>query len=724
MNPTVLFFHFAVRSRPCSYGSRLAAMLPSGIDNCEPPPAINVVRTKWPAEDGRLEIDRISNSPSPGKGPVKEMEIISTGAPYFSTDAPCSAESPAKSPAKEIETIGKGASSPAKGLMEIIGKSSKDDRVKIEIIGNGADVVEHQLQELKRRTAQFNAGPLRRLQDLDLFILDNSIRESTVGQLRQHTLEDKIAIFKEVKKCGLTDIVIARFSRPDKVDDDFCKYLKSQGEDFNYLWAFAEVSDYANPAGFDMMKVPISVQKNKDYGLVNIIFEIDLTRDPVEWDTRWTALDTFKLLASLIEQHRERCCCPQRTMGGRIMVNFRDFSNAMTLAPHRVLEIVAALSSLPREQRVFGIMYEDLGSSLPEELGFWTASVRKVMEKCGWSDGNLLFHVHQEWDFMQAAVMECLLNGANGIWASLCDEGAAMGHASSTITTMNLVRLGNKNVLRRYNCVAMRQAAINVTRTTTGKDPSPRQVLYGERALDSVFGFALYTPREFDVAKFYGIEPVVRMNTLVSPEMIQNKLMTMFGPLEEFTMMRAQIMQQVMISNLRQGRREEYMSRVGMALLFQRAGGQLTDRMVVAINTCDLGSKHHKSLIEGIRKMWDRWAMTDACHPTNWNKINYDNFYTSVMARYFRGQYSSIVDDALAILDVDKDQCIDWEEFQVYLRWTLAEYPDLSTTEDVLDATFNKGLIPAVFFQREKNKGPVSVSPPPGENCVQTVAGF
>ena len=37
-----------------------------------------------------------------------------------------------------------------------------------------------------------------RLRELDLLVLDNSIRESTVGQLRGHTLENKWKIYDEV----------------------------------------------------------------------------------------------------------------------------------------------------------------------------------------------------------------------------------------------------------------------------------------------------------------------------------------------------------------------------------------------------------------------------------------------------------------------------------------------------------------------------------------------
>ena len=41
-----------------------------------------------------------------------------------------------------------------------------------------------------------------RLKDLELVVVDNSIRESTVGQLRGHTSDDKCKIFQEATKCG------------------------------------------------------------------------------------------------------------------------------------------------------------------------------------------------------------------------------------------------------------------------------------------------------------------------------------------------------------------------------------------------------------------------------------------------------------------------------------------------------------------------------------------
>ena len=43
------------------------------------------------------------------------------------------------------------------------------------------------------------------LQDLDVFILDNSIRETTVGQIRGHTLDNKWEIYNEV---GITNLLL------------------------------------------------------------------------------------------------------------------------------------------------------------------------------------------------------------------------------------------------------------------------------------------------------------------------------------------------------------------------------------------------------------------------------------------------------------------------------------------------------------------------------------
>ena len=121
------------------------------------------------------------------------------------------------------------------------------------------------------------------LKQLDLFILDNSIRESAVGQLRSHTLEDKIQIYEQVKECGIEDIIVASFTDMKGVDDDFCQYLADQQEDFSQLYSFSEASESLRDGVYDTETVPISLRKNKQFGVWNVFFEVYLTDKKCNW---------------------------------------------------------------------------------------------------------------------------------------------------------------------------------------------------------------------------------------------------------------------------------------------------------------------------------------------------------------------------------------------------------------------------------------------------------
>ena len=143
------------------------------------------------------------------------------------------------------------------------------------------------------------------------------------------------------------------------------------------------------------------------------------------------------------------------------------------------------------------------------------------------------------------------MNGANGIWPSICIEGAAMGNASSCVTLMNLIRLGNKKVLKKFNCSYLRQAAINVTKITTGVEPHIKQPLYGERALDFVLDLS---KDDFDLATFFGEKAPVRITTLASPEMIRSRLVELYGDDPQFTLEMAEKMKEKMLEDLRANR--------------------------------------------------------------------------------------------------------------------------------------------------------------------------
>ena len=427
----------------------------------------------------------------------------------------------------------------------------------------------------------------------------------------------------------------------------------------------------------------------RDLGIKNAIIELDLG---------WAEIDYKKFKVEAINQllsERMAWCRENLSNDSKIFINIRDLPYAMVKTPKRVFKVIKYLHSLSPEDRPLGFMYEESGKYLPEELGAWTEAIRKEMDDCGFKEGHLLVHVHEQWGLADSTHLGCLANGANGIWASLIIEGAAMGHACSTVTMMNLIRLGNKKVLQTYNCTALREASQEVTRITTGFEPYNRQVGYGGRALGMVFGVPNFPPgkQEFDIAKFFGEKPPIRITTLATPKMVVDWLKNLFGEDPQFTDERGQKMLEVILEDLHQNRKEEYMSSVGLALLFDRSGRKLTQKMCEVIAQEEPERAHAQELIAEIRAIWDEWDLRDGQKD---DCLDYDAFYNGFMGPYFCCYRCDETKRALKAIDMDADGTVDWEEFALYLKWAIREYPETKTAEELLSLALRKGLIPAM----------------------------
>ena len=476
-----------------------------------------------------------------------------------------------------------------------------------------------------------------------------------------------------------------------RVGDTFILQLKEKGEDFTNLYAFSEFVESVDPKAKipDTKTVPVGLRKMNELGLKNAIMEVDLA---------WAGIDYKKFKVKAINQllsERMAWCRENLSKDSKIFINIRDLPYAMAKKPKRVLKVVRYLSSLPPDELPFGLMYEESGKYLPEELGAWTEAVRREMDDCGFKQGHLLVHVHEQWGLADSTQLECLANGADGIWASLIIEGAALGHSCSSVMLMNLIRLGNKEVLKNYNCTALREAAQEVTKITTGFPPYNRQVVYGERALDMVFGVPNFPPgkQEFDIAKFFGEEPPIRITTLATPKMVADRLKSLFGEDPQFTEERGQSMLETMLEDLQTNRKEEYMSALGVIVLFDRSGGKLTNKMCEIIDQEEPKRAHAQKLIAEIRAMWDEWDLRDGQKD---DMLEFDAFYDGFMAPYFGCYRCDETKRALKAIDMDADGTVDWQEFALYLKWAIHQYPETKTAEELLSIAFRKGIIPAM----------------------------
>ncbi len=524
------------------------------------------------------------------------------------------------------------------------------------------------------------------LKNLDFFVMDNSLRESTVGQLKGHTLEDKWAILEEVKKCGFKNIVVAAFSHMPRVDDTFVEQLTKKEKDLSCFYAFTEVGKLDN-----LEYIPVGMAKMKKYGLLNPIIEIDLANQK---DPNFTS----KMCALL--QERIKWTFENLAPDAKIFVNLRDFPFAMQKQPRATLEIVKFLATMPSSTRLHGVIYEEpTGKFFPELLTGWTKIVRKCMDDNGWQDGNLLVHIHKKWGYANVTQIDCLAAGANGVWASICEEGAGIGHASSIVTIMNLVRMGNEKIKSAYNCRYLRDAAVNVTKITTGKKPYPKHILYGDRALDMAFDFPGIASghtgsHDVNIAEFFGLKAPKRMSTLASTDMVLERLRNLFGEDKQFTEEIASQMKSKMIEDLSNNRKEEYMSSVGLAILFDRAGGKLTAAMSDAIEKVEITKESHSNHLDEVRKTWDHWDLRE--ESSGDDALEFYSFYNAFMSPYFGCYECDMARKALQAIDMDKDGTIDWSEFCVYLKWAFHEYPEIASASELLDTAFTKGIIPAM----------------------------
>ena len=210
-----------------------------------------------------------------------------------------------------------------------------------------------------------------------------------------------------------------------------------------------------------------------------------------------------------------------------------------------------------------------------------------------------------------------------------------------------------------------------------------------------VFGMPNLTPnkKEFNMTAFFGEKPIMRMTTHASPHMVATRLKNLFGDDPQFTDEIGQRMLEVMLEDLHRNRKKEYMSAVGLAILFDRSGRNLTQKMSEVIAQEELKKVHAQELIAEIRAMWDKWDLRDSKRD---DKLEFDAFYNGFMGPYFGCYRCDETKLALKAIDVDAEGTVDWEKFALYLKWAIRQYPEIETTEDLLSIAFRKGLIPAM----------------------------
>ena len=360
------------------------------------------------------------------------------------------------------------------------------------------------------------AAKLHRLKTMDVFVLDNSLRETSVAQVRGHVLKDKELIAEAIQGTGIDQFIVASFGNLARVDDLWLQQRRAAGMIDDSMYAFSEMWDMAS-GGLNTIPsdvVPLGLQKICTYGIKNVILEIDL-ESGCAWE-HFSLQQLFHFVNTRLEYIKSSI-----SPSSRVFVNYRDACVAWDSpeARARMLALTVHLAALPESQRPFGLLFEDaMGTAFPWDVAQLVCALRNTMIDHDWPDGHLLIHVHKAYGLADAVVLESLACGCSGVWSAICCEGAMVGHASSLCVLTNLARLGNQYVQRKFNFPKLRQAAIKITEVSTNLPPHASQEIYGARALDLVFDAGGSTDA-FNPAALFNEQPPIRVSTFTTSEM-------------------------------------------------------------------------------------------------------------------------------------------------------------------------------------------------------------
>lgn len=552
-----------------------------------------------------------------------------------------------------------------KELYKRLGEAIEQTEKKVlENVQSWVDKFEHLRKYVKDHPEPIMS--VEKLAALDNFmVLDNSLRETTVGNIRGHTMAEKEKILDVILETpGLDEILLGVFGHRECVDTYVPEQWIKRGIRFDNAWGFVNVYDMEEVAveGWlrdmttkkadrrsstdkprfipktryteedlhflkhigiqdfepsvyesELGRTPRGLIEMKHFGVPNVVLELDLGLIGFDYKT-YDVTERLKQLMTLVRDNFPKRKLENGEAGSpRVLINLRDFAAYMNDEKgfSRALEFVDALSRLPEDLRPFGFVFEEPTSILfPEQIAYLVRMTRLTMEQAGHPDARFLLHVHRGFDLSEACVLAALSNGADGVWAATCRVGANVGHACSAVTLVNLYRAGNTGIAERYSLAKVMEAARRVHEISEHKPCSPYEETYGLEGFD--IAFAMHTMNwcrldHVDLVDLIGGTRPIRINEFSSPGLMRRAMEERFGPAEEIGWDPSVCadMSHLLMEHLVGGKCLEYNTTVGLAMLYSMASGRpVSDNMMHVIVDDSNVAEVHPLLVEARRRFF------------------------------------------------------------------------------------------------------------------------
>ena len=311
---------------------------------------------------------------------------------------------------------------------------------------------------------------MSRLREVVPCILDMSFREATLSSRYGHTLADKIELYELAREFGFTDFGLSNFYDFPSVTDQFLDWLLENEIPLDqFLVTIAvEPTDGSNAVS----RSP-AVIRTEEAGIPNVILLVEVRPCTVELSGR----DRQEMLRDIDRyiRHYRAQLPPETERQGRIYIRMADIFDAFDDDPRYVVQVLKLLGASP----ITGILYEDVRGS---RFTFESNALVRLMRRYVPPPRKILAHPHSGNGMEDAATIEAVVAGADGVWSGFTPQAAQGGHGSALMFLTNLVRAGNPHVQRLYQLEKLVEVARRMWQIHDRHDVEPNHPVVGERA--------------------------------------------------------------------------------------------------------------------------------------------------------------------------------------------------------------------------------------------------
>lgn len=356
------------------------------------------------------------------------------------------------------------------------------------------------------------------LRDAVPYVIDMSGREATLSSYFGHSLQDKIELYELASDLGIKDFGLSNFFAFPSVTDHFIEYLLDKRLSLDPFFATIAVEPIIADRPFPMGP---AARQTVHYGIPNVILLIEIRPSTIA-SMGQTEEQALAGIRSHIRHYRS--LLPTETdRVGRIYVRIADPFDAYDEDPAALLRVIKLLGS----EDISGILFEDVkGTRFP----FETYALVKLIRHYNPRPRKILAHPHRANGTEDAAVLEAILAGGDGVWSAFTPQAAQGGHGSALMFLTNLMRARNPHVQQMFNTTKFQKVAERMWRIQDHLDVPPNTPVIGERAYLYVDKYFEQTnePRDLDPA-LIGRKPGYQITPSWAPTYVIGKRLEELG---------------------------------------------------------------------------------------------------------------------------------------------------------------------------------------------------